>query len=96
MRTHYARVNHSGHIVPIERTGLDIGVPPMPSTRNTLTSLTNAQLIRLWDRLEARIYESGGCLYGWDWPTIRITLPSVANSLSRVRAELVHRMMVRS
>ena len=56
-----------------------------------MENLTENQLRRIYERLTDRIYEGGGCEFGWDWQTVALTLPGVYHSLIRLADECERR-----
>ena len=49
-----------------------------------LQTLTNKQLVRLWNRILERIAKLGGT---WDWPTLWAVYPELAECYRMVRNE---------
>lgn len=42
---------------------------------------TKRGAVRRWNALDRKIRQNGGCCYGWDFRTISITLPEIAQEL---------------
>ncbi len=56
----------------------------------TLRELNDKQLERVYRNLYGRVCRDGG-VYGYEWPTIKMTTPSLSNSLRAVSRELNRR-----
>lgn len=54
---------------------------------NFLQTMTDTQLARLYDRIVRRIYSGEGCQFGYDLPTLWMTVPGLARAYVQVKAE---------